>query len=108
MRSTMAVTTAVVCVAILAGCRDPLNIQPESVLAARAAGIAIPCPSHSTFVVSDEPGLIAALTAAHPNDTIAIRGTIAMSAPEFDVTTDSLTLTCGSPARALRWHQVQR
>jgi len=55
------------------------------------------CPAHATKVVASEGDLMAALEGASPGDTIAIRGTIALDQPEFDVVTSNVTVTCATP-----------
>ena len=84
------------------GCQDqgadPTAVRPSFAAASAAAA----CPSHATFVASDEASLEAAVAAAHPHDTIALKGMIDLTvAPEVFVETDGLTFTCATPGSGL-------
>ena len=60
------------------------------------------CPSHATFVVSDEATLVNALATAQPNDTIALSGVIELAQTGgLFVYTNNLTFTCAQPGAAL-------
>jgi len=62
----------------------------------------VACPSHATFVVSDEATLLSAIATAQPNDTIALSGMIELAGSSAFVTTNALTFTCASPGAGLR------
>jgi len=82
----------------LAACSEPS--QPASPSQPSYALVASPtCVASPTVIVSDEPGLTAALSGAHAGDVVAINGMIAVSS---DVTiSSSITLTCATPGSGL-------
>lgn len=92
--------TVVVVIALLSACSD----QPGEPLTpgspAFTKGGAAACPTPADFVVSDEAGLLSALSAASPGDVIGIDGFFEVTADVF-IFTDDLTITCATPGSGL-------
>jgi hypothetical protein len=58
------------------------------------------CPIPADIVVTNEAGLLAALSAANPGDVIGLDGLIEV-AVEVNVSTENVTLTCATPGSGL-------
>ncbi len=86
---------------LAAACQEPTAdlTQPTPAFSYSATGS---CPAHADFVATDMSSLLTAVSAARPNDTVAVSGTIDVSGTQVIITTDDLTITCATPGSGLR------
>ncbi len=91
---------AIAVIGVAAACSEP-PVEPSMPLAAALAkGGAAACPTPADVVVTDEVGLLAALSAASPGDVIGLDGLIELTTTLI-LTTDDLTLTCATAGSGL-------
>src|SRR5439155_21511438 len=84
---------------VLASCENSTD-APTALRPSFSSVAPTGCPAHATFIATDAASLVSAVAAAHPNDTIAVSGTV--TAPGIFVFTDDLTFTCAIPGSGLR------
>jgi hypothetical protein len=84
---------------VLASCENSTE-APTAPRPSFSSIAATGCPAHATFIATDAASLVSAVAAAHPNDTIAVSGTV--TDPGIFVFTDDLTFTCAIPGSGLR------
>jgi hypothetical protein len=78
----------------------PLEGRANAPRPAFAVGGPASCPTPATVVVTDEAGLLAALSAASPGDVIGLNGFFGLTAA-LNLTRTNLTLTCATPGSGL-------
>jgi hypothetical protein len=87
-------------IVIVAACGEPITEPAHHASRLLPSLTAQPCPTPANFVVSDEAGLRAALSAASPGNVIALNGFFAVTA-DIPITTPSVTLTCATPGSGI-------